>query len=529
MRRALTLAGLVVGAALLLAAAGSPRGIKEGGTFRYATNVNAIDPALDIVLTGAACGTLMAFADKPVPEGLRLRPELAEAEPVVSRDGKTYTFTIRKDARFSDGKLVTARAFAHALERILTPAMEADGGFWSDIVGARKMLAGKATTLDGAVAKGRTLTLRLIRRAPEFRLRLPELCAVPPNLPVDPEGASAPLPSAAPYYAAEYVPGERLVLERNRFYKGNRVHHVDRFVATLVTDPRPFVDDVANGTLESVSLRASDIAGLSAELVQRYGVNRPGGQFFIQPGGAGLRMFVLNTSRPLFKNNPQLRQAVNFAADRRRLTKELGFRIGTPTDQYLSRFTPGFRDERIYPLKGPNLKKARALAKGHMGSGKVVLYTPNLPARVAGGQILKENLEALGLEVEHVAQPPPVHFGKILTPGTPFDIADIGVFFGSNDPSLLNQLFDGETIAYAPNFINTSYFDSPKYNQLLDEASRLTGAARRRAYGELDVMLSRDAAPAIPFATLNAWAFVSARVGCVVMNPGLDLTAICLE
>ena len=40
------------------------------------------------------------------------------------RDGKTYTFTIRKDARFSDGKPVTARAFAHALERILTPAME---------------------------------------------------------------------------------------------------------------------------------------------------------------------------------------------------------------------------------------------------------------------------------------------------------------------------------------------------------------------------------------------------------------------
>ena len=58
------------------------------------------------------------------PEGLRLRPELAEAEPVVSRDGKTYTFTVREDARFSDGKRVTARAFAHALERILTPAME---------------------------------------------------------------------------------------------------------------------------------------------------------------------------------------------------------------------------------------------------------------------------------------------------------------------------------------------------------------------------------------------------------------------
>ena len=72
-----------------------------------------------------------AIPDKPLPDGLRLRPELAEAEPVVSRDGKTYTFTIRKDARFSDGKPVTARAFAHALERILTPAMESGGGDFS--------------------------------------------------------------------------------------------------------------------------------------------------------------------------------------------------------------------------------------------------------------------------------------------------------------------------------------------------------------------------------------------------------------
>ena len=76
---------------------------------------------------------------------------------------------------------------------------------------------------------------------------------------------------------------------------------------------------------------------------------------------------------------------------------------------------------------------------------------------------------------------------------------------------------------------NWSYFNSPKYNRLFDEASRLTGDERYRAYGELDVQLSRDAAPAIPIANLNAIAFVSARVGCVVMNPYLDLTAVCLK
>ena len=90
-----------------------------------------IDPAFSNPATGdrllaPACGTLVAYPDMPPPAGSRITPSLAEAEPRVSKDGRTYTFTIRRDARFSDGAPVTARAFVHALERILTPAMESD-------------------------------------------------------------------------------------------------------------------------------------------------------------------------------------------------------------------------------------------------------------------------------------------------------------------------------------------------------------------------------------------------------------------
>jgi hypothetical protein len=45
----------------------------------------------------------------------------------------------------------------------------------------------------------------------------------------------------------------------------------------------------------------------------------------------------------------------------------------------------------------------------------------------------------------------------------------------------------------------------------------------------LDVELARDAAPAIAVENPNTWAFVSARAGCIVMNPRLDLTAVCLK
>ena len=64
---------------------------------------------------------------------------------------------------------------------------------------------------------------------------------------------------------------------------------------------------------------------------------------------------------------------------------------------------------------------------------------------------------------------------------------------------------------------------------MLDRASRFSGPARYQAYGDLDVRLSRDAAPAIPYANLNELTFVSRNVGCVVLNPALDLTAVCLK
>ena len=465
----------------------------------------------------------MDYPAKPLPEGGRLRPELAEADPRISRGGRVYTFTVRKDARFSDGSRVTARAFARAIERILDPAMKSPWALaFSDLVGAQKVLDGKATTPAGAGAKGRVLTLRLTKRIPDFLSWIEQLCAVTPSLPADPEGANAPLSSPAPYYVAQYVPGERLVLARNRFYRGQRPHHVDRFVADLHADVGTIIDRIASGEFDTGSM--INFGERASELRQRYGVNRS--QLFVRPANE-LRMFVLNTSRPLFKNNPKLRQAVNFAVDRKAVTREIGPLAGTATDRYLSPSQPGYSDERIYPLNGPDLRTARALAKGHTRSGKAILYTGTSPPDTAQAQVLQQNLKAIGLAVEIMQFPRPLIFEKLAGGGKDFDIGRIA-WNHSPDPSWFAAIFDGRTIGQAGN-LNWSYFNSRTYNRLFDAASRLTGNERYRAYAKLDLQLSREAAPAIPIANLNAIAFVSARVGCVVMNPYLDLTAVCLK
>jgi ABC-type transport system substrate-binding protein len=517
LRCSLAAAMVAVSSALLLAASGTASGIKEGGTFRVAFVIGAfdtIDPALvDLPAEGQllapACGSLLVYPNKPPPAGFRRAPSLAEAEPVVSKDGRTYRFTIRKDARFSNGAPVTARAFARALERIRDPALESPYAL-VEFKDVREV-----------VAKGRTLTLRLTKRPLDLLDAITVLCAVPPNLPADPEGARAPLASAGPYYVAEYVPGQRLVLKRNRFYRGERPHHVDRITADLDADAGAAVDQVANGTVDYVLPAINALAPRAEELAKRYGVNKA--RFFVR-AGAGVRIFHLNTSRPLFRNNLKLRQAVNFAIDRKAIAREAGLYAETSTDQYLLPDTPGYRDVRIYPRKGPDLRRARSLAKGRTRGGKAVLYTSTFPADVAQAQILQRNLKAIGLELE-IKQPAGL-FEKLAAPGEPFDLGRVR-YFTSPDPSLLH-IFDGRTIGQ-PGSSNFSYFNSPKYNRLLDRAARLSGDERYRAYGELDVQLSRDAAPAIPISVVNALVFVSARVGCVVTNPFLDLTAVCLK
>ena len=53
--------------------------------------------------------------------------------------------------------------------------------------------------------------------------------------------------------------------------------------------------------------------------------------------------------------------------------------------------------------------------------------------------------------------------------------------------------------------------------------------ARLRAYAQLDERLSRDAAPGVPVDLPSATTLVSRRIGCVVLRPELDLTAVCLK
>ena len=153
------------------------------------------------------------------------------------------------------------------------------------------------------------------------QLTMPFFCAVPIGTPIDAKGVRI-IPMAGPYFISSYRPGQELVLTRNPNYTGNRPHRLERVDLTYGRAKQKTDSQIEAGTADYAidGVDAADAATLAA----RYGPDSPAAQrglqqFFVDPL-LGFDFLTLNTHRPLFRH-AQLRQAVNYAIDRRALAR----------------------------------------------------------------------------------------------------------------------------------------------------------------------------------------------------------------
>ena len=79
-------------------------------------------------------------------EELEVVPDLAERWE-VDEAGLVYTFTLRDDITFHDGKPITADDFKYSIERATDPELHSDTAplYLGDIAGVRDKLNGNAT------------------------------------------------------------------------------------------------------------------------------------------------------------------------------------------------------------------------------------------------------------------------------------------------------------------------------------------------------------------------------------------------
>jgi len=473
----------------------------------------SLDPALAQTreaweLEYATCAKLVNYPAAGGYRGTRLVPEIAESLPRISRDRLTYTFTIRPDWHLSDGSPVTARSFTRAFERARS----------EDLVSPAEPYLREVAWWK---ARGRTLTIHLRTPAPDFtqRLALPYFCAVPEWAP---DRQSDTLPSAGPFAIDRYRPGRSLVLRRNPYYHGPRHPRLQRIVYRFGAFSSQIRLELEQGDADYGVVTPSAFAALAA----RFKHDHRHVLVVQQPTVAYL---ALNTARPLFKDNPWLRRAVNYAVDRPELVRLFGPEGAIPSDQYLPPGLPGYQKQHVYPVDGPNLAKARALARGHLRSGHAVFLACGTQDCAERAIVVADALRKIGLEVR--IDTSPGQFTLAGVRGTRFDIADVITRPDYGDPyGLVDKLLDGRVIRAVGNS-NISYYASPQVNHAIDEAQRLEGVARDRAYGRLGIEVARTDAPLAAYAVLNARVFVSTRVGCITYQPvyGFDLAGACLS
>ena len=536
----LTAACMLVGSLVVgSASARSAAPTKQGGTFvvELSTDIDYVDPQLDYLSSGweiqyAVGCKLFNYPDRTGDAGSQLQPEAAAGPPTVSKDGLSYVFRIRPGLRFSTGEPVTAKSFADTINRVASQELQSPGSSFIDIIqGADAALAGRAKTVSGVIATGNKLTIKLSRPAPDLiaRLAMPFFQAINPALAADtdPQGVNT-FASCGPYYVAARTPNRSITLKRNTYYKGSRPHNVDQIEYRIGNSLQVIEQNVESGT--------SDFAAQGLDptswkrLADKYGVNK--GRVFISPS-LSVAYLAMNYDRPLFKDNLPLRKAVNFAVDRRALLAQAGFGAGIRADHILPPGVPGSQkvNGTLYPLKGPNLKKANELAKGHTGDGKAVLWTSNRGAAPLQAQIYQYNLKQIGIDVEVQQFSRAVQITREGVRGAPFDFTTEQWTADYPDPyDFVNVLLSGDSLRDANNN-NISYFNDPKYNSSMRSASKLTGAPRYATYGGLDMDISQNA---VPWA-VRAWGtdriFVSARTGCFVHSNvySFDLAAVCLK
>jgi peptide/nickel transport system substrate-binding protein len=228
-----------------------------------ATAPGSLDPALVATPVARRAAWLaytppLTYRRAEGADGTDLVPGLAEELPETSDDGRSYSFRLRPDLRYSNGMVVRASDFERAVARSLRLSPRGLA-LWGDVVGARAYARdkGDSTDIRGIAVNDRTGRVRIELENPDrlFRYSLASLAAapVPRGTPLR-DLTERPPPGVGPYRVAQVRRGGDVVLERRRDWRlpGIPAGNAQEIVTRTIPEPAERVGAVIDGRADLV-------------------------------------------------------------------------------------------------------------------------------------------------------------------------------------------------------------------------------------------------------------------------------------
>ena len=466
----------------------------EGGRFvRLYVDPPTLDPHLTTDATSAQVIVEVFGGLVTIDKNLDVVPDLAESWD-ISDDGRVYTFRIRPDAVFHDGKPVTAEDVRWSLERVTDPLTEAPNvdQYLGDIVGVDAKLAGDVLEISGVrVINERTIEITIDAPKSFFLAKMTYPTAFVldrENIEANPKNWFRKPNGTGPFNITEYKVGETLILSRHDAYHLGpaKVAEVEMILSggTSMLMYENDEIDISGVGLADLDRLLEPSHSLNAELT------RAAPSFSVQYIG-------LNVNEPPL-DDVKVRQALNLAIDKREIaTIVLGDQV-VPAKGILPPGFPGF-SESVSGYEFDPIKAKQLLLESKYGNDLDNLPPITITTPGSFGANVSLDMEVvlamweknLGITTEF-QQTEFATFLKDLNKRR-FQMFDIGWIADYPDPeNFLDILF------YSDSSNNHTNYNNPEVDALLEKARVETDETLRFSiYNEVEQTILDDA-PWIP-------------------------------
>ncbi|WP_128376462.1 ABC transporter substrate-binding protein [Streptomyces cavernae] len=420
----------------------------------------------------------------------KMQPELATSW-TLSKDRKTYTFQLVKDAEFSNGAPFTAEDAKFSIERVK-----------SDWTISLKSQMDVVDTVQAVSPTELKVTLKEPSNDWLYRMttRLGAMFSRTGvgKLATEPVGTG-------PYTVKKWNRGDSITLARRDDYWGREPHFAS-VTLKYFKDPTAMNNALLTGTINMIGQMQSPDALDQFKSNSKYKV--------VEGSTNGEVVLSLNNgSGPM--RNPKVRQAVRYAIDHKALVDTCWAGYGKPIGSMVAPTDPWYQDlTNEYPY---DRSKARQLLEESGEAGRTLrLRIPTLPYATACGTVVKSQLEQAGFKVKLDQLEFPAAWLSTVFKNADYDMSIIGHV----EPRDIQAVFGDKTYY--------TRYDNPQFRALLKKADRGTQEEQTTYMREAARLLSRDAAADWLFLLPNLMVADKGITGLPVnsVSESLDLTGL---
>ncbi|APG67520.1 peptide ABC transporter substrate-binding protein [Lactobacillus delbrueckii subsp. lactis] len=476
----ITAAGLLTASAIVLAACGQQKNsqsqTKQVLNWTESAQISTQDPSLTTDST-----SFQALLN--TQEGLyrldkKQKPQLALAKSAkVTDGGKTYTFVLR-DAKWSNGRAITANDFVYSYRRSLNPKTKSSMAFYLyQIVNAEAINAGKkpVSSLGVKALSKNKLQIKLVRPVSYFKLLLAFPLFFPENQQfIEKVGskygtAAKYTISSGPFKLTKWTgSNKQFTLVKNQNYWDKKNVKLDKVNETISETSSTAYNLYQAGKLDETYLTGEQVKA-----------NKGKSTFYGRPASA-IQRLELNRKKVKAFNNFNIRRALSLAIDRESLAKVLsdgsvaakGF-VPSGMGNNPTTGEAFYKEAYVKEAVSYNLKEAKKyLAKGYKELGikslNLNLTVSDTDSAKQVGEFLQSKLGELpGVKITVTTLPYTTLISRQSAGNYQLTIKNWQAILG--DPINFLDVFEKDS-SY-----NTSGFASSKYDQLLNEAENVYG------------------------------------------------------